>query len=173
MSKRIKELMVQELKAELEASDSCVLVGIGALSVMSANELRSDLRAAGVRFRVLKNRLAARTFEEIGWGGVADHLEGSCAIAHGEGGALTASKCLVGWEKKLPKAIVIRGGYLEGKVLDQEAARRLATIPDRPTLYAMLAAVVVAPMGQVASLINEVLAGVARAVGAVAEQRQE
>ena len=60
---------------------------------------------------------------------------------------------------------------IEGELLDVQAVRQLATIPDKPVLYSMLAAAVAAPVTQVASLLNELLAGVARAVSAVAEKQ--
>ncbi|MHC4473190.1 MAG: 50S ribosomal protein L10 [Planctomycetota bacterium] len=172
MSKRVKELMAGELAKALEDQDSCVLVGLGKLDVASATELRTELREEGMQLRVLKNRVATHALKDKGWDSVAEHLAGPTALAYGEGGALTASKILVGWSRKAPGTISIRGGFLDGRLLDVDGVKRLATIPDKPTLYSMLASAVAAPVTQVASLVSEVLAGVARAVGAVAEQRQ-
>ena len=176
MSMRLKRLMAQELKDRVEDHDSCVVVGIGPLTVENANGLRNALRDQGVELTVVKNRVARHALAEIGWDGVGELLSGSSALAYGEGGALAASKILVDWEKKAPDAINIQGGLLEGRVLDTQAVRQLATIPDKPVLYSMLAAAVAAPMTTVAGLVSEILAGVAmagvaRAVGAVAEKQ--
>lgn len=173
MSKRVKDLMKQELARSLESADSCVVVGVGRLDVLSATRLRTALRDQGLELQVLKNRVARHALVEIGWDGVGELLAGPSALAYGEGGALAASKILVDWEKKAPEAISIRGGLLEGRILGVEDVRRLATIPDKPTLYSMLAAAVAAPVTQVATLVGEIMAGVARAVGAVAEKNQE
>ena len=170
MSMRLKRLMAQELKNRVEDHDSCVVVGVGPLTVENANELRTQLRDQGVELTVVKNRVARHALAEIGWDGVGELLSGSSALAYGEGGALAASKILVDWERKAPDAINVQGGLLEGKVLDTLAVRQLATIPDKPVLYSMLAAAVAAPVTQVATLVGEVMAGVARAVGAVAEK---
>lgn len=173
MSKRVKRLMVRDLAGELGTTDSCVVVGVGPLDVATTTNLRSELRQKGLRLRVLKNRVASHALREVGWGGVDGLLDGSSAVAFGEGGAITASKCLVDWERKVPEgALRILGGYMDGKVLGVDQVRQLATIPDRPTLYAMLASLVVQPIGQVVGLLNELIAGVARAVGAVAEKKQ-
>jgi len=172
MSKRVKHLMAGELAAGLKEADSCIVVGVGKLDVLMATELRNRLRAEGLRFHVLKNRIAVHALKDVGWDGVGDLFEGPSALAFGETGALGASKILVEWERKAPKALSIRGGLLDGKVLGVEQVRRLATIPDRPTLYSLLASAVVAPVSQVAVLVAEIIGGVARAVGAVAEKKE-
>ena len=171
MSRRMKRLMAEELKGRVEDHDSCVVVGVGPLTVENANELRNELRDQGVAFTVVKNSVARHALADVGWDGVSELLSGSSALVYGEGGALAASKILVGWERKVPDAIAIQGGLLEGKVLDTLAVRQLATIPDKPVLYSMLAAAVAAPVTQVATLVGDILAGVARAVGAVAEKQ--
>jgi len=171
MSKRLKRLMAEELKGRVAEHDSCVIVGVGPLTVENATELRSELRDKGVRLTMIKNRVARHALADIGWDGVGELLSGPSALAYGEGGALAASKVLVDWEKKAPEAILIQGGLLEGRVLDKSAVRQLATIPDKPVLYSMLAAAVAAPVTQVATVIGDILAGVARAVGAVAEKQ--
>lgn len=171
MSKRVKSLMANELIGEIGDSESCVLLGMGRIDVLNVTQLRNDLREKGVSLTVLKNRVAKHAFAEVGWDGVGKFLSGPSAVAYGEGGALAASKVLVDWEKKVPDGVSIRGGVLEGKVLGEADVRELATIPDKPVLYAMLAAAVAAPITQVASLVNELMSGVARAVGAVAEKQ--
>jgi large subunit ribosomal protein L10 len=173
MSKRVKQYMANELAKELEDQDSCVLVGLGKLDVAGATELRTQLRGEGLQLQVLKNRVAAHALKEKGWESVAEIMSGPSALAYGEGGALTASRILVDWAKKAPGTIDIRGGFLEGKTLDVDGVKMLATIPDRETLLSMLAAAVAAPVAQVASLLNEILAGVARAVGALSEQNRD
>ena len=171
MSKRMKRLMAEDLKNRFGDHDSCVVVGVGPLTVENANELRNELRDLGLELTVVKNSVARHALADVGWDGVGDLFSGPSALAFGEGGALAASKVLVGWEKKVPDAIAIQGGLLEGKVLDTQAVRQLATIPDKPVLYSMLAAAVSAPVTQVATLVGDILASVARAVGAVAEKQ--
>jgi large subunit ribosomal protein L10 len=173
MSMRMKQLMARELADGFRETDSCVVVGLGKMDVLSVTELRTKLRDEGLTFRVLKNRVAGHALREIGWDGVDELLDGPSALAFGgENGALVASKLLVDWNRKLPDTLTIRGGLMDGKVLDEGGVRQLATIPDKPTLYAMLAYAVAAPVSQIASLVNEIMSGVARAVGALAEKSE-
>jgi large subunit ribosomal protein L10 len=170
MSKRVKNLMVKELADELRAAQSCVVVGLGPLDVATTTEFRSDLRAKGLRVRVLKNRVAAHAMQELGWDGVGGLLTGTSAVAFGEGGAIVASKCLLDWERKLKQKVEVRGGWLEGRLLGVADVRTLATIPDKKTLLSMIASAVTAPVSQIAGLLGEMISGVARAVGAAADK---
>ena len=171
MSRRMKHLMASSLGEGLADQESCVVVSVGPVAVEAMSAIRTDLREQGFKLTVVKNRVARYALAEKGWEPVGDLLGGTSALAYGEGGALVASKILVGWEKKSEKKLTIRGGFLDGKLLDEKDVRTLATIPDKPTLYAILASAVCAPVSQVASLVNEMLSGVARAVGAVADKQ--
>ncbi len=122
MSKRLKNLLASELKGRIEEHNSCVVVGVGPLTVEKATELRRDLREKGLSLTVVKNRVARHALADVGWDGVGELLTGPSALAYGDGGALAASKILVDWEKKAPDGISIQGGMLEGKVLDTGAA---------------------------------------------------
>jgi large subunit ribosomal protein L10 len=173
MSKRMKQLMAKELVDGFEGSDSCVVVGLGRMDVLAVTELRNRLRDEGLKLRVLKNRVALHALKDFGWDGMDDLLDGPSALAFGgENGALAASKLLVDWHKKLPDTISIRGGVMDGRVLDEGNVRQLATIPDKPTLYSMIASGVAAPVTQIAVLVSEMVSGVARAVGALAEKSE-
>jgi large subunit ribosomal protein L10 len=170
MSKRVKNLIVKELSGELRSVESCVVLGLNGLDVAAASEFRSDLRQKGVRVRVLKNRVAAHAMKDVGWEGIGDLFSGMSAVAFGEVGAIATSKCVVEWERKLKDKIAIRGGWVEGRLVGVDDVRTLATIPDRDTLLAMIASAVTAPISEIASLIGELISGVARAVGAAAEK---
>jgi large subunit ribosomal protein L10 len=127
----------------------------------------------GARLQVLQNRVTRHALDEVGLGELGEHISGPSAVAFGGEGAPAISKVLVDWERKLPKGLSIRAAYLDGRVLGVEDVRHLATIPDKPTLYALLASAVVAPVTQIAGQLSEILAGVARGVGALADQRRE
>ncbi len=171
MSKRLKTLMARELSEVFRENDSCVLLGVGALTVERSMALRNELREKGARLRVLRNRVARFAMREAGIEELGEHLQGASAVAFGGEGAPAISKILLGWEKKLPGTVTIRAGLLDGRLLEGDEVRTLATIPEKPVLLSLLASLVAAPVSQVASLMNEILAGVARGVGALAEKR--
>ena len=68
--------------------------------------------------------------------------------------------------------ITILGGYMDGRVLEASEVATLATLPTKDQLLSMIASTVVAPMQNIAIQLNEMIAGVARAVDAVREQKE-
>lgn len=174
MSKALKTYLADDLKARLGDERDMVMVQLDRLSVEKANDLRNRLRDHGARMTVIRNRIAKLAFTDLGIGEIADLMDGMSAVAFGgEDGVLAVSKTLAEWSKKNKEGgIKIVGGYMEGKLLTAAEVGTLATLPSRDGLLAMIASAVAAPMQQIAAQMNELLAGVARAVGAVAEQKQ-
>ena len=174
MSKQLKRYLASDVKSRLGEARDVVVVRISGLTVAKSNDLRGKLRAEGAQMTVLRNRVAAKAFDDLGMEGLGDVLDGMSAIAHGSGSEalLAVSRVLADWTKTNKDAgVTVVGGYMDGRVLAPRDVTALATLPTRDQLLAMIASVVVAPMQNIAGQINEMLAGVARAVDAVREQR--
>lgn len=153
-----KKSVVTEISDRLKNASSSVVAEYRGLSVAEITELRSALRAEGVEMKVYKNTLAARAAEDAGLGDLKDYLTGPNAMMFGSD-ETTASRILAQFAKK-HKALVLKGGVVEGKVIDADAVNELAALPNREGLLSMLLSVLQAPVSQFA-----------RAINAVAEQR--
>ena len=95
MSKYVKELMMDQLRSDLDGSRSVLIVDLKGLDAVAEHRFRNDLRKKSIRLRVLKNTLARRVFEEMGLGGLASYLEGpSVAVWGGDGVAELAKPTL-------------------------------------------------------------------------------
>ena len=176
MSKQLKRYLASDVKTRLGDARDVVVVQVAGLTVEKSNDLRGKLRAEGATMTMLRNRVAMKAFEDLGMDGLGDVLEGMSAIAHGEGEetVLAVSRILADWTRaNKAGGIKVLGGYMDGKVLEAEDVATLATLPTRDQLLAMIASAVVAPMQNIAGQVSEMLAGVARAVGALQEQRAE
>jgi large subunit ribosomal protein L10 len=174
MSKQLKQYLKSDLKSRLGEDRDLIVVGLEKLTVERANDLRGRLREDGARMTGLRNRVARIAFDELGLEGLGGVVHGMSAVAHGGSeGALSVSRVLSDWNKKHRDGeLAILGGFMEGKVLGPEDVKKLATMPTRDQLLSMIASAVVAPMQNIAGQLNELLAGVARAVDAVREQRE-
>ena len=172
MSKILKKMMGQEIADALRPHDSCVVLGLEKLDVESGNRLRGLLADEDARLTVVHNRIAKHALAELGWDGLDPYLTGSTAIAYGGEGAIPISRVLVDWEKT-EKSIVLKGAIVEGDVVDQDGVRQLATIPDRPTLMAQIAAGVQGPIVGLARTVNAVGTGLATAMSAIVEQKEK
>lgn len=175
MSKQLKTWLRQDFDRRLGDERTVVVVRIDKFTVAGANELRGSLRKQGARMTVLRNRIARRAFDELGMVGAGGLLKGMSAIAYGGKDGLPAvSRVITEFKKKNKDAgIEILGGFLDGNVLSAPEVEAMAGLPGKPELLAMIASAVVAPMQNIASQVNEMLAGVARAVDAVREQKEK
>lgn len=175
MSRRLKDWLREDVKRRLGDERSVVVLRIDRCSVSSANDLRGSLRKSGARMTVLRNRVAGRAFDEIGLGEATKLLKGMSAVAYGGADGLPAvSRTLAEWTRKNKDAgVEILGGYMDGQVLSRPDVETLAGLPSKKELLATIAAGVTAPMQTIASQVNEMLAGVARAVDAVREKQEK
>ncbi len=175
MSKQLKQYLREDLKRRLGEDRDLIVVQLDALDVASANELRSLLRADTASMTVLRNRVARYAFKDLEIEGAYEVVSGMCAVVHGgTEGLMSSSRVLTEWSKKRKgKGLKVLGGFMEGKAISAADVETLATMPSRDQLLAMIASAVVGPVQNIAGQLNEMIAGVARAVDAVREQKEK
>jgi len=141
MSKNIesKGLAVNEIKEKLEKASSFVLVDYKGINVLGVTELRKRCREAGVDYKVYKNTLFKRAAAECNIEGIDSYLEGTVAVAFGYDDVVAPAKALNQFVKDFPKTtIAVKGGYVEGKVMDEANIKALGDLPSRDVLLSML-----------------------------------
>jgi large subunit ribosomal protein L10 len=168
----MREMIVNELSGTLGGVDSGVLVDYQGLSAQELGDLRSKMRAEDLRVLVVKNSLLKLAFESGGITGIDEMLDGPVGIVWGGEDPSTAARTLADWNRK-NKPVKIKGAFLEGGVISTAQVEALSRLPDRDTLRAMIAGLVVQPMQNIASLVNETVAQVARAVEALMKKKEE
>ena len=90
MSKYVKELMMDQLRRDLDGTRSVLLLDLGGLDAISETQLRNDLRKKSIRIKVLKNTLAGRIFDELGLSGLRQYLSGPSVAAWGGEGVMAS-----------------------------------------------------------------------------------
>jgi len=132
-----KEQLVNEIKEKLQKAVSMVLVDYRGLNVEEVTELRKKSREAGVEYKVYKNTLMTRAFNELGIKGFEDYLTGPNAIALGFGDPVTPAKIISEFAKVHDK-LDIKVGMIENKVLSLEDVKALADLPSKEVLVAQV-----------------------------------
>lgn len=155
-----KQGVVSEIQNKFKDSSSTVVAEYRGLSVAEITELRRTLRAEGVEMKVYKNTLASLAADAAGYSDLKNALTGPNALAFGSD-ETTAARLMATFAKK-HKALVLKGGIVEGKVVDEATIKELSALPNRDGMLGMLLSVLQAPV-----------AGFARAVNAVAESRAD
>jgi large subunit ribosomal protein L10 len=171
MARPDKAAAVADLVESFTESAGAVLTEYRGLTVKQLQDLRRAL-GENATYAVVKNTLTQIAAKEAGVPGVDDLLTGPTAIAFINGDAVLAAKGLRDFARTHP-ALVVKGGYLEGKALDANEIARLADLESRDVLLAKLAGGMLASLSQAAALFNAPLAQPARLAAALRDQAGE
>ncbi len=145
---------VTALKERIQGANALLLTEYRGLTVSDATELRRSLSEQG-RFAVVKNTLMARAAVEAGIEDMESLLSGPTAVAFVDGDVVTAAKRVVDAAKKYP-ALVLKGAYLDGKVLSAADAQALATLESREVMLSKIAGLLKMEMTRAASMFQAV-----------------
>jgi len=165
MARNPKSTAVQEISEEFRSSTAAVLTEYRGLTVAQLKELRRSL-GGNATYAVVKNTLTKIAAKDAGVEGLADLLVGPSAIAFVKGDPVETAKGIRDFARTHPK-LVIKGGYLDGKVLSAEDVTKLADLESREVLLAKLAGAMNASLQQAVSLFAAPLSQAARTIEAL------
>jgi large subunit ribosomal protein L10 len=149
-----KKNVVTEISDKFKNSGSTVIAEYRGLSVAEVTELRRNLREENVELKVYKNTLASLAADAAGLSDLKGVLTGPNALVFGAD-ETAASRVLAQFAKK-HKALVLKGGIVEGKVVDLATITELSKLPNREGMLSMLLSVLQAPVAQFARAVNAV-----------------
>jgi large subunit ribosomal protein L10 len=168
--KELKENIISELVARLNASPFMIVADYTALTVSQFDELRTKLDEVGASANVTKNTYAKRAADELKYPEeIAQYLKGQSVIVTGEQDVCAAAKAIKDYHKANEKP-EMRAGVLDGKMLTPEELNALAALPPMDVLRAMLLGTLQAPASTLVRLLNEPASGLARVLKAKGEQ---
>ncbi len=155
-----KQQVVVTLTEQLKNATTGVFVDYSGINVADDTKLRKELREAGVKYSVVKNTLTKFAAKEAGIEGLDDILNGTTALAVSDD-HVSAAKVIGNFAEK-NENFKIKGGIMEGKVISVEEVIKLSKMPGREQLLCMLL-----------YALNGNISGLARALQAVADQKNE
>ena len=136
-----KQEIIDEVKAKVNEATTVVLFDYRGLTDNESKELRNKLREAGANYKVYKNTLMARAFDDLKID-VKESLEGPSAFAYGDD-AIAPIKVLSEFAKSHP-ALVLKVGIVDGEISDKDMLSKLAKLPSKDTLLTQLAGALIA-----------------------------
>jgi large subunit ribosomal protein L10 len=162
-----KQKLVETLQQDLADTACVVVTHQSGMTVAEATQLRRQMRAAGARFRVTKNRLAKRALDGTPFAALSPLFTGPTAIAFSHD-PVAAAKVAVEYANRNDKLTIIGGG-LAGQVMDAAGVKELAGLPSLDELRARLVGLLVAPATRIAAVLQAPAGQVARVLAAYAE----
>lgn len=155
-----KQQLVADLSEKFKTAAAGVFVDYCGLTVEEDTKLRNKLREAGIEYSVVKNTLTKRAANDAGFSEFDEILNGPTALALSFDDVVAPARVLAEFAKD-KESFEIKAGFMEGKAMSLEEVTALSKIPSKDTLYAMLA-----------GGLNATIAGLARAIDAVREQKE-
>ena len=169
MAKPEKVTAVAEITEQFKGSTAAVITEFRGLSVTSLTQLRRAL-GEGATYSVAKNTLVKRAAAEAGVEGLDDLFVGPTAIAFIKGEPVDAAKALKNFAKD-NKALIIKGGYMDGAALSVDEVNKIADLESREILLAKLAGAMKGNLAKAAGLFNAPASQMARLAAALQEKK--
>ncbi len=155
----VKKQVVEDIKAKISASKSVVLIDYKGLTVAEDTKFRSDFREANVEYKVLKNTLIRRAFNELNVNDFDSDLNGPTSIAFCPD-ETSAAKIACKMCEDTSDKISVKSAFVDNSYVDLNGVKQLAAIPSKEVLVA-----------QLAGALSGIVRGLAVALNAVAEKK--
>src|SRR5687767_15815052 len=133
-TKAQKQKDLEELTARFKEAKAAMLVGFQKMTVAKDQELRNQLREAGVSYEVVKNTLARRASEGTAIEAATEHFKGVTAVALSNADPVGLSKAISKFAKANPDIFTFKAGIVEGKVVALKDVEAIASLPDRKSV---------------------------------------
>lgn len=152
MDRAQKEAVVADLDKAFAESGSVVVCHYAGLTVAEMQDFRAQMRSAGGKVRVAKNRLARIALEGKPSEGLKRHLVGQTVLAYAED-PVSPAKVVEAYAKKNEKLVIV-GGAMGAEILDADGVRALAKMPSREEVLSSIVGALMAPGANLAAAIT-------------------
>jgi large subunit ribosomal protein L10 len=169
MARANKAAAVADIAEQFREATAALVTEYRGLTVANLAELRRSLRDSAT-YSVAKNTLVKRAASEAGVEGLDELFVGPTAIAFVTGEAVDAAKALKKFAKD-HKALVIKGGYMDGHPLTVAEVERIADLESREVLLAKLAGAMKGNLTKAAGLFNAPASNLARLMAALQDKK--
>lgn len=168
---RGKQAVVSEIKDRIERADSIILMDYRGLNVAEVTELRNNFRKEGVDYKVYKNTLMARAFNELGYEEFTQFLEGPNGIAFSYEDVVGAAKVSAEFAKNNDK-LEVKAGIVDGKIIDINEIKALAELPPKEVLIARALGGLNSPIQGFANVLQGTIRSLVYALDAVRAKQE-
>jgi len=171
LNREQKAQVIEEVAGAIQESNAVFAVDYRGISVPQAAELRTALRGADSSFTIVKNTLAERAADQAGADGLKELLQGPTAMTFVRGDAAAAAKALRDFRRGTGGTLLeFKGGWMNGQPLTPEDVDAIAELPSREVLIGRLVGLIASPLSGLVTALNNLPAGLARQLQAIADQ---
>ena len=164
-----KKQVVNELTDSFNKAAGGIFVDYKGISVADDTKMRAELRAAGVKYAVIKNTMLRFALKDAGMSGLDDVLAGTTAMAYHEEDQIISAKILCDYADK--KKIKVKAGFVDKVAYNANDTVALSKLPSKEVLVAQVLAGFNAPISGFVNVLNGNVRGLVCALNAIAQQK--
>ncbi|MFH1563976.1 MAG: 50S ribosomal protein L10 [Nitrospirota bacterium] len=166
-----KEKLVNEIKEKLTRISSAILTDFRGLTVKELTDLRCQLKAANIDYKIIKNNLMFRAVKESDLETLKHYLQGPTAIAFGVDDPTIPVKILMNFVKEYKK-LEIKAGIIQGRVFNAQELTQISKLPSREILLAQFIGGIQAPLAGLVNVLSGTIRGLLNVLKAVEEKKK-
>ncbi len=166
-----KQKDLEALTEQFKNAKAAMLVGFKGMTVPKDQELRYQLREAGVSYEVVKNTLARKAAEGTDFAQATDHFKGVTAIALSNEDPVSLSKAIAKFTKANPDIFQFKVGIVEGKVVELRDVEAIASLPSKEELISKVLFLINAQAQRLVTVLSAVPRNLAIVVKQIGDQK--
>jgi large subunit ribosomal protein L10 len=170
MNRDQKAAVIEQIAADITASQAVFAVDYRGITVAQADALRARLRDCDATFRVVKNSLTDRAAQAAGATELLPLLAGPTALTFVRGDAAAAAKAISDFARTT-QLLAFKGGLMDGAALSSAEVTQISRLPSREVLYGQLVGLIASPIAGLARTLSALIGGLAVGLGGVLEQK--
>jgi len=170
-SKAQKQKDLESLTEQFQKAETAMVVGFKGMTVAKDQELRNQLREAGVSYEVVKNTLARKAAAGTPLEASADQFKGVTAVALSSGDPVNLSKAISKFSKANPDIFSFKVGIVEGKVVALRDVEAIASLPSKEELISKLLFLLNCQAQRLVTVLSAVPRNLAVVVKQIGEQK--
>lgn len=171
-TKAQKQKDLNALTEQFQKATAAMLVGFNKLTVAKDQELRNQLREAGVRYEVVKNTLARKAAEGTPFEQATEHFKGVTAIALSETDPVSLSKAISKFTKANPDVFTFKVGIVEGRVVNIGEVEAIASTPPKEVLISKIMFLINCQAQRIVTVLSAVPRNLAIVVKQIGDQKE-
>lgn len=171
-TRKQKQENLDRLTEQFKAAKAAMVVGFKGMTVSKDQELRNQLREAGIDYAVVKNTLARKAAVGTALEAASDQFRGVTAVALSSGDPVGLSKAITKFTKANPDVFSFKAGIVEGRVVELRDVEAIASLPSREELISKVMFLINSQAQRLATVTNAVGCNLAVVVEQVRAQKE-
>ena len=167
-----KEYIVKEVSECLKNAAGLMVAKFDKLNVVNINSLRRKLEKKSTRLIVTKNTLLKKALAEVSYDGAAQLVEGTTGLAVYEDDPVGTAKTLFEFSKE-HTTFEIRGGMVDGELINGEKAKELSLLPSKEVLLATVLMRMKSPITGFVNVLSGSIRGLVNVLNRINENKEE